>query len=468
MAISPFWWDRCMPIRCTASVSCSTRRRRTSRTPLQFAIVWRRCSRDRSERTSLTACSTPPRAPASTRSCAARSQRRSTSTPTTSRACSIDILDTTRPLGQLTQPLLQAHADRASALTSIGVDQDQTLAALCLDGAPGCDVDQRIAVPLTRLLVGDWKLEGPSASWWKDPVNPTRAGFTTVTVEQGARLLTELIRRRIDLKALIECRGAVEGTAVVPVDSCNPESFRFLADVLDRLATDLWQVNTTPNAGSPSIRAGGVLRTSPHDTIYRDVSLLVSELRNLADDVDFLGSARQRIDALAATFPDLTAELVMETPIEIRGEAIATSAGKHPYIGVDLGIAHSGELDATYPYVGTNFYFAPVNKDAPLSQFDRRDQLRKRFSLLLGLTTETPDGELNEDLFSAGSLLAGAGFRITSSFRVNAGALVFKRQNPNPLVSDAEEEVTWFVAASFDIDLASFIGRLAGLYPDGS
>ena len=142
------------------------------------------------------------------------------------------------------------------------------------------------------------------------------------------------------------------------------------------------------------------------------------------------------------------------------------------YISADAGLVFAPELKTGVTYVGMNFYWRPVNKDANLSQLGNfRQTFTRRFSNTLGLTVQSlADGgsgaaQTRKDLFGSQSLVLGAGVRITNSFRFSGGAVVFRKKDRNPLVSNYSLTTTYYLSLSFDLNVAkAFQGGLGGLF----
>jgi hypothetical protein len=142
------------------------------------------------------------------------------------------------------------------------------------------------------------------------------------------------------------------------------------------------------------------------------------------------------------------------------------------YISVDGGLVWAPELDEIVPYLGTNFYLRPVNKQAPLSTLGGFGAtFTRRFAFTLALTgssiaDQSAAGVTRDDLFGNQSLLLGAGLRVTDSTRLGAGAIVFQRDDPSPLIADQELYASWYLTLSFDIDAVSlFASTLRGKFP---
>ena len=138
------------------------------------------------------------------------------------------------------------------------------------------------------------------------------------------------------------------------------------------------------------------------------------------------------------------------------------------YISADAGLVFAPELETGVSYVGVNFYFRPVNKNADLSQFG---SFSRRFALTLGLTVQSlADGgsgvaQTRDNLFGNQSLILGGGLRVTNSLRVGTGAVVFKERDPNPLVGKYSLTTTYYFTLSFDLNVArAFQGGLGSLF----
>jgi hypothetical protein len=142
------------------------------------------------------------------------------------------------------------------------------------------------------------------------------------------------------------------------------------------------------------------------------------------------------------------------------------------YISADAGLVFAPELKTGVTYVGMNFYWRPVNKDANLSQLGNfRQTFSRRFANTLGLTVQSvADGgsgapQTRKDLFGSQALILGGGLRVTNSFRLGAGAVVFRKKDRDPLVSSYSLTTTYYFTLSFDLNVAkAFQGGLGGLF----
>ena len=141
-------------------------------------------------------------------------------------------------------------------------------------------------------------------------------------------------------------------------------------------------------------------------------------------------------------------------------EAVSTKA--NIYVGLDLGVLYAPELDRATAYFGANIYLRPVNKRASLRD---RGGLGRRLSFTVGITVtdlkvDEEETEIDALLGKRSNLILGAGYRLAQSMRLSGGALLFLKNDPNPLVTDRSLAATAYVAFSFDVDL---VGALRSL-----
>lgn len=210
---------------------------------------------------------------------------------------------------------------------------------------------------------------------------------------------------------------------------------------------------------------------SPNASVVADLSSRQLEtLRALIQPGGAVEQARQGADTLQsetgnfhdsltgrqAAIQALAQKLAVQVLEEVTVAATTTGNGntfQNYYISADLGFVYMPDISEAVPYVGTNIYFRPVNKNAPLSQ---RGGFWRRFAVTVGLTLDKiADDEMTRQDFSGNqSLVVGAGLRMTESIRLGFGALVFKKRDTSPLVDDVTTGVTPYVSVSFDWNVA--------------
>ena len=240
--------------------------------------------------------------------------------------------------------------------------------------------------------------------------------------------------------------GALAGLIRKVVDAPPPSSLRagLSADDVTALRGLI-----DPPARGPLARAGNLAFTLSGLAQNLQASLIerAAALDSLADKVRIEAAGIQVVDG-STTGNFATAQ--------------------NNYISADAGLVFAPELNTGVSYIGMNFYFRPVNKNADLSQFG---SFSRRFALTLGLTVQSlADGgsgvaQTRDNLFGNQSLILGGGLRVTNSLRVGTGAVVFKKRDPNPLVGKYSLTTTYYFTLSFDLNVArAFQGGLGSLF----
>jgi hypothetical protein len=198
----------------------------------------------------------------------------------------------------------------------------------------------------------------------------------------------------------------------------------------------------SPAAGQQSIRA--LLETAEEAAL--------AEILTLEGMGRILDRRSSLIEAAAAS---------LRTEAESEVRIVSSTSGNFDtraswYFSLDIGLAWAPVLDETLPYVGVNIYTRPVDKEVPLSA---KGGFGRRFAFVLGITTGSvaKTGE-RDDLIGGQALLVGGGLRVTDATRLTAGALVFKGDDPNPLVTDFGMTTALFLAISLDADVKELLG----------
>lgn len=176
-----------------------------------------------------------------------------------------------------------------------------------------------------------------------------------------------------------------------------------------------------------------------------------------------------RSQLIAAAANRITADII--EVIQIDGDTTANwDTRARSYISADVGVAWSNPIDSFFFYLGANFYLGPVNKRAPLRWSDPGN-FRKRFSFTVGIPINTISDTQSQTMLTAGNvtltgvlgdrpLLLGAGLRLNDLLRVTSGAVLFRVENPNPLITRERLDYSWFLALSIDWDLRGMFSQL--------
>jgi hypothetical protein len=221
-----------------------------------------------------------------------------------------------------------------------------------------------------------------------------------------------------------------------------------------------------------SLRAGLSAEDTAALRALADPAGPLTRAANLAFSLSGLAQDLQTALAERSTALNALAEIVKAEASQVEivdgsttGNFATTQAN---YISADAGLLFAPQLSKGLSYVGMNFYFRPVNKDADLSQFG---SFSRRFAMTLGLTVQSvADGgdgtiQTRKDLFGSQSLLLGGGLRVTNSFRVAAGAVIFQKKDRDPLISKFSTGATYYFSLSFDLNVAkAFHGGFSSLF----
>jgi hypothetical protein len=236
------------------------------------------------------------------------------------------------------------------------------------------------------------------------------------------------------------------------------------------------QAETLASNYAASSQALTALAGLVHKTASAPPSASLSNAANLAFSLS--GLAENLQTALVERSAALD-ELADRVKIEASGVEVVDGSttgnfatSQTNYISADAGLVFAPELKTGVTYVGMNFYWRPVNKDANLSQLGSfRQTFSRRFANTLGLTVQSvADGgsgapQTRKDLFGSQALILGGGLRVTNSFRLGAGAVVFRKKDRDPLVSSYSLTTTYYFTLSFDLNVAkAFQGGLGGLF----
>jgi len=237
---------------------------------------------------------------------------------------------------------------------------------------------------------------------------------------------------------LPEPRAALTGGE--PFDP-SPYNFASLLEALDEAA------RAARDAGKPGAEA-----------TVRKVELEVTRLQRFAQ---LFG---RQYDSLRLKADELIGEIALEARairVSLGSSVLSADLNRNAYVSLDAGIAYPWDLETMAFYAGTNIYFRPINKNAPLRL---KGSFSRRFAITIGVTSSVSDQSRRaSDLrSSSNSLLLGAGLRLTPSLRAGGGVLVFKESDINPLITQTSVAVTPYVALAFDVNVGAM---LEGMFP---
>ncbi|HEY4108300.1 hypothetical protein, partial [Puia sp.] len=196
-------------------------------------------------------------------------------------------------------------------------------------------------------------------------------------------------------------------------------------------------------------------RRAIYNAVYDALAVIDKRTKALTDDYKKMRDALNTLDNL------FSASLAYGD-VSPQGEDLQTASGH--YIIADFGLANAFTFvnnKGAYtllPYLGVNFSFIAIDKSQPLSAIQNK-RFAHHLSAVVGLTTSALTRQGTGDLTKTLSAVAGIAYRCSRAFRVTVGGLIYKRDNPNPLLPQ-RVTVGPMVALSLDLDLAKWFGDL--------
>lgn len=191
---------------------------------------------------------------------------------------------------------------------------------------------------------------------------------------------------------------------------------------------------------------------------------LVNDLQEVINAAQTYGLHYDRMHNAAAALINFVALEARVVTVTLGSSVLSADLARSAYVSMDAGIAYPWRLESMVFYAGTNIYFRPINKAAPLRY---KGTFLHRFALTVGITTTVKDDSRRaqdlrntEDNDTSNSLLLGAGIRVTPSLRVGGGVLVFKESDANPLIDQTSVAVTPYVSFTADVDVANLFRSL--------
>lgn len=156
---------------------------------------------------------------------------------------------------------------------------------------------------------------------------------------------------------------------------------------------------------------------------------------------------------------------------------------------LDLGLASvqlpglDGQLKSMQtPYWGLSIYFRPIDKSTRRESFPTKKDLNpnptigpdygvvSRYSVLqhlalnVGLTWGPLPNSDFSNLYDNYSLLVGPSYRFARAFKASAGAAFARRSSANPLISEKEVVMGYYVSLSLDVDIVAGVKDFTKLF----
>jgi hypothetical protein len=186
----------------------------------------------------------------------------------------------------------------------------------------------------------------------------------------------------------------------------------------------------------------------------------------------------QRDDITALYQGDSARAVRLSDSVAIRGD---TDLEFSQFFDTDLGPVYAPAAGYVGFGSGVHVFFRPVNKKLDLAELGNRESLSRRLTFYLGLAvTELRARDGVDPLLSVGSPMIGFGLRgplywrnfqigpdwAARPTRLNAGVILFKQDDPNPLVDETSTKAGLFISATADLDLKTILGPFVALLPN--
>ena len=108
------------------------------------------------------------------------------------------------------------------------------------------------------------------------------------------------------------------------------------------------------------------------------------DLQQLTNSAQTYGVQYERMHNAAATLLNFVALEARAVMVTLGSSVLSADLARSAYVSLDAGIAYPWRLESMVFYAGTNIYFRPINKAAPLRY---KGTFLHRFALTVGITT---------------------------------------------------------------------------------
>lgn len=121
---------------------------------------------------------------------------------------------------------------------------------------------------------------------------------------------------------------------------------------------------------------------------------------------------------------------------------------------------HHGVL----PFFGVRFNLTPIDPDIAFRRL-RYKTFWHRSSISIAYSPITlADGKTRSDLYDGMNFLLGYGFRFSNAINLTAGAVMYKREHPDPFITKQQLAVAPYLALSVDFDVVDAIKHIKELF----
>jgi hypothetical protein len=269
--------------------------------------------------------------------------------------------------------------------------------------------------------------------------------FKQYTLRDGLKVLKTLAQTPSYLDSILKGKYKIANQEIIPAPAIHPESIYFLKILFDNL-----------NEGYLIIEEGD---KKDHILFQSIVKPFLIELHPLESTILSYIDAQKKAETAIADFPDITLELVSFQSLNFTALTIAdVSTNKTPYISANGGIGYSSAFQKAITYYGANFYLAPVNKRARISDFKGWNYLRKVLFINVSIANYFGDRhQMTTSILGEGSssdLFLGLGVRLNRVLEINMGGIPYKTAF-NPITNEKNLKFDFVVGAAIDVNLIS-------------
>jgi hypothetical protein len=173
------------------------------------------------------------------------------------------------------------------------------------------------------------------------------------------------------------------------------------------------------------------------------------------------------INALLDDYIDntLPKELLENSTVinEIGSSIVDQNTNAGPYTSQSFGYGYSPAIDDGFLYLSFGIFLRPVNNRVPLSHIPKKERWKAMTSLNLGLTLENISTNKPMKVYGLGSIfgnkagLLGIGFRPYHFIKFDINGLLYKVDNPNPLIQNKRYAVAPMFGISLNLNLIKLL-----------
>ena len=299
---------------------------------------------------------------------------------------------------------------------------------------------------LANINVNPSLLNDASKIIWQGPVTTTIPSLKDLKYSDLAKLLADPNQPWRDV---IRGKMKIERAGLIPTTVPDISSYDILAIFFTNLIA-----NTIKNTADENAFA---------EVGSDKLGMWFQAASDAFDYHEAIKIATKKREDLLAKFPDvLSDKFILFSVIFIDKSISDVVSQSNPYIGLDVGFSYVPGYSQLFLYEGVNFYFVPVNKDAPLARMrGLKNNLSKRLSIHFGLTQSliSIENKNYQPLTTAGSLLVGGGIRVSRIVRINYGTIFFYEKNANPLITKKDMKSMYCFSLTFDINVGKALGN---------